>query len=103
MKSEKSKAPTFPRISPAPRIMKNYTANTVGYISFCVTVCKVSADSRIYNTLAEGPSFQFSCYCLLSTTLRQPLHLASSQLKRTVECFFHTESLDQSFSIFSES
>ena len=28
-KSEKSKAPTSRRISPAPRIMKNYTADTV--------------------------------------------------------------------------
>ena len=34
IKSEKSKAPTSPRVSPAPRIMKNYTANAVGYISF---------------------------------------------------------------------
>ena len=34
IKFEKSKAPTSPRISPVPRIMKNYTTNAVGYISF---------------------------------------------------------------------
>ena len=34
IKSEKSKVTTFPKISRAPRSMKNYNVNTEGYISF---------------------------------------------------------------------
>ena len=55
------------------------------------TVSKVSAESRVYNTWVEGLSFEFTCYCLLSTTTTVP-RLVS---KRIVKYFFHTESLGQ--------
>ena len=61
-----------------------------------MTLRKVSADSRVYNTLVEGPSFEFSCYCLLSTTLTITTipRLAS---KRAVKCFFHAKISDSQF------
>ena len=79
--------------------MKNYTANAVGYTFFGGTVCKVSADSKVYNTLVEGPSFEFSCYCLLYTALATTT-VARLVSKRTVKCFFDTGKLRSWFSIF---
>ena len=53
---------------------------------FLVTVYQVSADSMVYNALVEGPSFEFSCYCLQQTTLTTTIvpRLVS---KRTVKYF----------------
>ena len=100
IKSEKSKAPTSPRISPPPLcIMKYYTANTVDYTSLEWLSAKpvqiVGYTIHWWRGLVLS-SVAIVCY---ERHLQQPLYLVS---KRTVKCFFHTKSLDQWFSIFSE-